>query len=442
MSDTYLPNFSYLFIPFTTEKLDDFSAFRQNIAPQNGWEPVDINNRYLHRYVAERMTACENAADCRFRLNPEFAANRQLYLGSKQYSTDPKEYLGELTSGFKFLISNVEMYAFDKAICILIFELRFPDSDPLKISSAQYNLRKISTEKIHLDDNTAKPCGESFVDISQRILKDCAQGLALDFFFYATPGNEKANFLTYIDVPWQESYDKELFYLKWCYSDAFDYDNTHYDADNENYHANLCTNWGISVSAAVCLVHRSEKQKAFIEGTFQKNFRAQYLLTYILLLHQKYMMYLFLTKLSVGLEGNLKQLQKYKELLYHFETHYMFSYVSEIPQYQRFYTKIRRIFALEQLFSGVREPLLQLTEMEKLTAENEQKNHEQRVNTALTVLSLLTIVSALTDAAGITSNLEWMIPAAVAKIIQITMLAGVIILSIVTFLRLIFLKKR
>ena len=165
-------------------------------------------------------------------------------------------------------------------------------------------------------------------------------------------------------------------------------------------------------------------------------------MTYILLLHQKYMMYLFLTKMSSGLDGNLEQLEKYKTQLYDFETHYMFSYVSEVPQYQRFYQKVRKMFMLDALFGDVQEPLLQLTEIKKEKAEKEQREYGSRINTVLTTLSLLTIVSALTDASGITANLNWFIPSEVARIIQLVALGGVALVSLIMLFRLLFLKKR
>lgn len=442
MSSIYLSNFSYLFVPFTTEKLENFPDFCKKITTEHGWAPVETENRYLHRYVADRISNHGDDRSFHFQLTQDHAECCGLHLGTQPYSTEPKDSGEEPATGYTFQISNVELYAFDTAIGILVFELRFPENDPFKIASAQYYLRKISTEKIHAVGLSENPSKESFVDISSRILEACSDGLDLDFFFYATPGNEKANFLTYIDVPKQNNYDKELFYLKWCYNGNFDYDGDDCDEDSVNYAATQCTIWGISAAAAVCLVHRSEQQQHFIETVFQKNFRNQYLLTYILLLHQKYMMYLFLTKLSIGLQGNLGQLRKYKEMLYHFETQYMFSNVSEIPQYQRFYSKVRNIFALNQLFSDVKEPLLQLAQMEKQQAESEQQKHDQRINTALTTLSLLTIVSALADASGITANLGWLISPQLSKIIQSVSLIGVIVFSAIVFYRLIFPKKR
>jgi hypothetical protein len=153
------------------------------------------------------------------------------------------------------------------------------------------------------------------------------------------------------------------------------------------------------------------------------------------------MMYLFLTKLSVDLDGNLPLLKAYKERLYRFETHYMFSYISEVPQYQRFYTKVKNIFALDQLFAEVREPLTQLTEMQKQVADSEQQAYDQRINAALTTVSLLTIFSALTDASGLSSNFDWLIPAPLSRIIQIVLLGAVLGLSIYMLIRLFRIKK-
>ena len=95
MEHCYLPNFSYLFVPFTTEKMDDFHTFCKHITPQSGWMPVQMDNRYLHRYVAERITNPENTADNSFRLDPVFAERKDLFLGTKQYRTAPKIFADE-----------------------------------------------------------------------------------------------------------------------------------------------------------------------------------------------------------------------------------------------------------------------------------------------------------------------------------------------------------
>lgn len=308
----YLKNFSYLFIPVTTEELEQFPLFCQNITKENGWRSVPMENRYLHKYVAERVAIHANI-NHRFRLDSQFAENHGLYLGNQWYSTQSKNFKEEKNISFEFLIAGVDLYLFAPDMCILAFELRFRDNDPFKIAAAQYYLRKLSSEPICL---AGGECNTNFIDIAKRLLSPCAGDVPLDFFFYAPQSSERANFLTYLDLPQKEDYSKELYYLKWCYNDSFDYSEQCYDNDSENYVASSGTAWGISVSAAVCLVSPNDNQRNFVEKVFQKNFREQYLFTYVLLLHQKYMMYLFLTKMSVGLEGDLEQLKKYKAKLY------------------------------------------------------------------------------------------------------------------------------
>ena len=217
MENSYLPNFSYLFVPVTTDNGEQFSQFYKRITPENGWNPDKIANRYLHRFVIEKISSSESDGGAHFILDSDFASENGLYLGTKWYTLGKKKYKGEDNADFSFMISNVELFAFSTSICILAFELRFKDNDPKKIAAAQYYLRKISTEQIYLADDTEKQNGESFVEISARMLKNASANVPLDFFFYAALHNEKANFLTYIDVPKQKSYDEELFYLKWCY---------------------------------------------------------------------------------------------------------------------------------------------------------------------------------------------------------------------------------
>lgn len=444
MSEHYLNNFSYLFVPFTLENIEKFPEFRKNVTANNGWEPITDNNRYFHRYVSEKISGNPGGetGGYHFRLKPDFAREQDVHLDCEWYSTTEKNYKDQKNICFKFKIAGVEMFLFSTSIGILAFELRFEEDDPLRIAAAQYYLRKIATEKILSPVGKRVPAQESFVDLSRKVLKNTAREISLDFFFYAARNNEKANLLTYVDVPRKKNYDEELFFLKWCYHDGFDFCDAAFDEDSKNYRQNADAVWGISVSAAVCLINRSQKNKRFIENVFQKNFREQYLTTYILLLHQKYMMYLFLTKMSVGIAGKLEELEKYKSRLYDFETNYMFSYISEIPQYQTFYKKVRETFALDALFSDVKEPLTQLVEIQRQNREDEQQAYDDKLNTVLTTLSLLTLISAFVDATNIPASLGWLFPAHLVDWAQGIAGVCVIIIGAWSLIRLRSLKKK
>ena len=56
--------------------------------------------------------------------------------------------------------------------------------------------------------------------------------------------------------------------------------------------------WGVSQEAAVCITCPEMGRGPFIRTTFYRNFNDQYLYMYILLLHQKYVLYMFLTELE------------------------------------------------------------------------------------------------------------------------------------------------
>ena len=437
----YLTNFSYIFIPFCLEKEEQFSDFSLALNESGIWAPIDDEVRYLHRYVADRLIHGEDGkANLRhFRLSEAPAGLPRSIPYRRKYKTAPKNFRGQKGLTFDFSIADVQLFSFNTSVGILTFRLEFESNDPFEIAAAQYYLRKISSERFYTVDEDGSELSRNFIELSKLLLGELTERFSLDFFFYAAPKNERANFFTYVDCPKKDSVVEELFFLKWCYHDGFIFESESEESDAVNYDADENKRWGISPSAAVCIVHRCEENRDFIENVFQKNFHRQYLLTYILLLHQKYMMYLFLTKMSVGIENDLALLERYKRRLYEFETKYMFSKISEVPQYQRFYEKIRHSFSLKEMFSDVQEPLSRLAEIQKQAEDERQKENEGRINSTLTVLSLLTIISAVTDALGITANIPWL-PENVTTVLPIVLAAGVLALGGWLIVRLLLLK--
>ena len=440
----YLENFSYIFIPFILQKETDFVEFNRALAKKAMWSVVEDDVRYLHRYVADCLVSRTKPIGnlYHYRLNPQSIGGIPLWINDRCYRTTPKKYKGETGVGFDFQISDVELFSFNTSVCILAYKLQFQRTDPLYIAAAQYYLRKIDVEPICVTMEDGTEYRQTFIDLSQKLVGDLMHTYPLDFFFYAAPKNERANFLTYIDVPEKKNYDKELFYLRWCYHDEFPFDEEENAGDCVNYAANANTHWGISSSAAACLVNRTEKRKEFLEKVFQKNFMQQYLLTYVLLLHQKNMLYLLLTKISVEAEEDMDKLENYKRRLHAFDSKYVFIKITEVPQYQRFYEKVMHAFSIREMFSDVEQPLSQLTEIQRLQHEEREQAHDRRTNTILIVLSCLTIVSALTDALGITSNIDWLISTQFSHGLQLGLAAAVLIIGVGMIIRLIFLKNK
>lgn len=438
----YLSNFSYIFIPFCVENEDMFLPFNESIQKTEKWTRSSDKISYLHRYVSDRLISENKANLFRYYLNPLSTEDVELPLDKYCYGTHPKRFNGKENETFDFKIIDVQLFCFNTSVCILVYKLNFTNNNPFHIAAAQYYLRKINTERVVLKKNNGEKISKSFIDISKDVLGELVNKYNLNFFFYSTINTERANFFTYLDLPKADSYDEELFYLKWCYSDDFMYNDECIETDCVNYVADSNKIWGISPSAAVCIVNRTEKTKKFIENTYQKNFQNQYLFTYVFLLHQKYMLYLFLTKIPIDVDYDLDLLEDYKRRLYEFDTKYIFAQISEVPQYQRFYEKVMKCFKIKEMFDDVQDPLSHLVEIQRINNEAQQQRHDHSINTALVVLSLLTIVSAITDASGITSNLGWLLPPVIAKIIQLSTIILVIIISVLMIFRLISLKNK
>lgn len=180
--------------------------------------------------------------------------------------------------------------------------------------------------------------------------------------------------LTYLEVPKQKSYSRELYYLRGCYNQTFPYAENDPREQDEIFISSISKIWGISKEAAVCLARPDNSDREHIQTQFYDNFTQQYLLMYVLLLHQKYVLYLFLTSIGAGMYDNLERLEDYQQRLIQFEADFVFSRVTEVVQHQDVYDRMVKIFALKEIFEDVHGPLVALGEMRKEAAENEQKS--------------------------------------------------------------------
>ena len=252
-------------------------------------------------------------------------------------------------------------------------------------------IRSSSSLRLRLSDRAAS------CSLARRLMDTLGEKVPPVPFFFANPGSERANVFSRLEVPPQEDYDRELFYLRRCYSEGYLYQpDPELDA-REIYRPAQDTVWGMSAEAAVCLVCPERGKEQFLRGAFYRNFKSQYLLMYVLLLHQKYVLYLFLTEVGTGIRDDLALLESYRERLYDFMTDFVFSRISEVPQYQNLYDRLQHVFALEELFDDVREPLAALRNLQLEQDAKKQQRQDARINRMLFVLSLLTGFSVLSD---------------------------------------------
>ena len=404
MSHQEYRNFSYVFIPFSLKNQNCFDDFIRDVEASGCWKTVREKLTYMFRFVADKLN-CTDPEDRRvvhYYLDGKDPGVQTMGLVNCRFGTIPLAYGGEKTS-FGFRLRDVQLFAFSTGVCILAIRVSFDSSDPYRVAAAQYYLKKVS-RPIVLPEGTQKKT--SILELSKRAMAGIIEKYDMDFFFYANEGTERANFLTFLEVPPQESYTRELFFLKWAYHDQFSYCDGADDAEKENYVASDDVVWGITASAAVCLTCPEKGGGDFLRGMFVKNFQEQYLFIYAFLLHQKYVMYMFLTRIGVGMKNDQAMLERYKKELYEFETDFIFSHVTEVPQYQRLYGRIEEAFALKEMFRDVHEPIRSLAEMRNRAAEEEQNAYDNRMNQALNTLSWLTVITALLDIVGVSDGVE------------------------------------
>lgn len=426
----YLKNTAYIFIPFIFRSQADFAPLVDALDSSGSWTQVHDEIMYMLKYVADKINSRDrkNCQCFHYELSPE--ARTSLGLGTEDtwFTTESHTFRSSAVR-FRFKILSVQMYCFSTSVCMMAFRVYFADSDPLAVSSAQYCLKKVSREKIRFDTPDAAPF--TMLSLSEELMRSFSHVSSFQFFYYANPSTERANVLTFLEVEPKDDYQYELFYLRRCYSEGYLYSESEALESSEIYSPSQDITWGISPEAAVCLACPARGRGEFIVNTFYKNFNAQYLFMYVLLLHQKYVLYMFLTKIGIGTYNDLETLEEYRHQLYEFETDFVFSCVTEVPQYQNLYDRMTQAFSLKNMYEDVHEPLMSLGEVRRAATEDVQKKRDASVNRALFILSLLSFFSALIDSFDfIESFFGWFLGGVGVRILQVVCIGLIVVMGI------------
>lgn len=425
----YLNNITYVFIPFTFNELCGFRELVETIDKSRAWKTSQDEIKYMFKYVADKIKNDDKSKCQCFHYVLEERARKQIDNGL--YSTLPVKYKGK-DEIFKFRILDAHLYCFSTTVGILAFKVHFDENEPLRISAAQYYLKKVSSQ-VFLEEGRDDR-RHTFLALAKMLTGEFDKNKKLDFFYYSNDGRERSNMFTYLEVEPQDSYDMELFYLRNCYHDGFIYSKDEKRDSEEIYSPSVDQFWGLSSEAAVCLACPKMGRKDFLTGRFFTNFNAQYLFMYVLLLHQKYVLYMFLTRIGVGMYNDLEKLEEYRNQLYEFETDFVFSCVTEVPQYQNLYERMTNVFSLKKMYEDVHEPILSLSEIRREASENEQKRQANNVDKALFVLAVLGFFSALIDSFDFASSFfGWFFDDIGIKIVQVIFIAVILVTAIYVF---------
>jgi len=434
MAKQSFENTTYIFIPFSFEGNDlkgrdsvEEKSFRNLVnavkKEDSSWTMVNDKVRYMLKFVADKIDSTnEETCQCfHFRLKKEDRPKYELPDENTWCTayTDPHD---EIKDEYKFKIRDIDTYFFRTSVGIMSFRLSFDESEPgygpKRIAAAQYYLKKSGRKDIHYPFGSACESGpaastsdgspdeagqnimsRNMLDMAKDLVRDYSNDFGFNFFYYANKATERANVLTFIPVSDEQAdnYLEDLFYLRRCYNGGYQFIRDEAQEAEEIYSASADMKWGISPEAAACLVCPERGRKRFIEETFFRNFNTQYVFMYVLLLHQKYVLYKFLTIIGNSDRNDLATLENYRNQLYAFETDFVFSLVTEVPQYQNLYDRMVQAFALRKMYEDVHEPITSLAEVRREATEKAQQARDKSLNTALVMLSLLSVFSALVD---------------------------------------------
>ena len=434
-------NTTYIFIPFSFEGnglsgkgSSEEKSFRNLVnavkKEDSSWRMVNDKVRYMLKFVADKIDSTnEETCQCfHFRLKKEVRPEYKLPDKDTWCTvyTDPHD---DIKDEYKFRIRDIDAFFFRTSVGIMSFRLSFDESEagygPKRIAAAQYYLKKSGRNDIHYPFGSASEGGPAanipngsaantpdspaadnqniisrkMLDIAKDLMRDYSNDFGFNFFYYANPTTERANVLTFIPVSGDQAdnYLEDLFFLRRCYNGGYQFVRDEAQEAEEIYSASADMKWGISPEAAACLACPERGRKKFIEETFFNNFNTQYVFMYVLLLHQKYVLYKFLTIIGNSDRNDLATLENYRNQLYAFETDFVFSLVTEVPQYQNLYDRMVQAFALRKMYEDVHEPITSLAEVRREATEKAQQARDKSLNTALVMLSLLSVFSALVD---------------------------------------------
>ena len=335
------------------------------------------DNRYLFRYIAEKTDTY-----CHLQLNQ---AGMEQWIGNPLWQCRPCRP-DRSDNPFEFTVQSVHLYCFRTKVGILSFQIHLDTPDPLTAANQLYHLKNVENPQLFRDNS--EPF--SLVSLSRKLSQYSDLNInSDDFFFFAQTGTARANILTHFEVPAKCPRRKTLYYLRWCYTTSMTYSPNNYNDRREIYVQSKNILWGISPEAAVCLTIPELGNEEFIHGTFARSFNTAYLYTYILLLHQKYVLYKFMTDIDSN-KIQLLKLEEYQMDLSKFENDFVYSRISEVAQYQNFYRRVSRIFSLRDMYIDVHEPLTELKDIQ-------ESDSDRNVNKALGLLAILAIFSALVD---------------------------------------------
>ena len=400
--------FTYVFIPFRVNKntVSEFGSDLTSQGNENVWECADYHPDYMFRFVTNKIDGCDGTKRCfHYVLRKD---DRKIFQKKIIAFPDSPRTASESRWGrYELYIANMEIFCFSTGVGLLIIKVFIDNEDSRYLINATYHL-KFAAKTLYCFEDAEK---EKFtlLELGKSMISHIDENHQPQFFYYLNPIDDKANtntnttafILNYICKPRSGKYEYELLHLSNAVSDDF---LLVQDKNNDIFQISEDVLWQVTDQAAVCIGISQEKE-SFIKRVLPKNISKSYLFMFTYLLHQKYMLYHLLMQIDTDINNDLKRLEEYQEELVSFKQFFVFSRISDTPQYQKLYEKCAEAFSLSEMYDDVEEPLAMLeTVLQKKETqfrEQEEARQEKRNRTMdllLAALGFLGVWSAFVDA--------------------------------------------
>lgn len=400
---------SYIFIPFSMEDPDRFQDLTKAVADSGKWNLEQDNIRYMLKYVSDKYVDADNRSRLFYHFTLRDNRRGDFHIPPawewlQSVKTSPVNGVWE---HIKFQLRKVHLFCFGTRMCILAYQISLEKTAALDVADALFHLKMASeeVEQVLPAGASAAPVRTTALQLAQALVEEFRAVDSLTFFGHMDPQYARANILTYLEVPDQESYDRELFYLRNNYNRRFLFTRNEELDRKEIFQNTADILWGVTSEASVCLACPDKGNRKFIRNVFLRNFQSEYLFMHVVLLHQKYVLYMLLTELGIGENNDRETLEKYQANLTEFKADFVFSVITEVPQYQELYDYMVRASALERLYQDVQEPLISLGEIRRKREEKEQAKRDSNINSALALLSVLSFFSVMADSIGFVDSI-------------------------------------
>lgn len=428
VSDT--KNSVFILIPFAINEPHHTWELVNLLVSSEQWTMASIKNKFLYKYITQKLfDGQEKDKKCYildFLEKQDEASEFTYSMIGKETRILPISTLGgQDCETYSFVIDKIRLILFASRIGIMAFNLHFLCNNPELsiISNSLYSMKKTS-DSIFV--NVEHSGGSiSWLSLAESLFKTlslkCKKHIELDFNFYSEKKYARANFFisTHTQVGNEIDLTRDLYYMKYGFSQRYDY----VDDDIEgNYHAPNGRRWGISSEGCACLLTATDKR---VINKQLSEFREEYFLMYCILLHQKYFYYKLLMQIGSMKSISANNLKKYKSNLITFETDYVFSTITEVPQYQGVYEKLFSRLQLSNLYADVYEPINNLN-------NDVSENNEKNISRMGFFVSLLGLFSILADGYFVIS-LFFENCVAIAFVILVSSLAMVLLSIFIVF---------